>query len=198
MKEQQPDPDAGLVAAWQAGEVTPESLQELGDRLVRWICGQDRRLRADADDLAAETMERVFRKIATFEGRAKFFTWVIRFAQNVLLEHYKKERMEPPVVQEDGVDSDSPADAEREPLLRAHAADDPEKQAILRLAFQEARECALTPHEREVFRLRWDEELSFKEIGQQLEITDDAAQQTGMRATMKMRRYLKEHGYDCW
>src|SRR2546427_6587391 len=140
MRAQQPDPDAELVAAWQAGkDVTRETLEDLMNRIAGWICRRNDRLRPHLDDLVAETIRRVYWKIETFRGEALFFSWVIEFAKYVLLEHYRKLKEEASVS----------LDEVSEP---AHT-EDPETVALFRLAAAEAVQM-LTEQERQVWVLR--------------------------------------------
>lgn len=181
-QEQEPDPDAPLVAAWQNMTLTRDAFEKFTNRLHRWFCSQDRRLREreQVKELVGETVRRVAMKIHAFEGKAKFFTWVIEFAKRVLFEHYEK-RKEPP--------------AAMDTLLTEAAADDPEQEVLNEMELDEAKAQVLTDHERRVFTLRWDEDLSFKEIGERVGTTDDAAQQTGMRAFKKVYGFIREQGW---
>ena len=84
---------ASLVAASKAG-----SGYAYG-RLVRMHQSQVRgflkRLTAGndllADDLAQETFLKAFQKIADFEGRAKFSTWLRGIAYHLFIDHYRKD-----------------------------------------------------------------------------------------------------------
>jgi RNA polymerase sigma-70 factor (ECF subfamily) len=44
---------------------------------------------ADADDVTQETFVRAFRGIASFDGRADFFTWLYRITVNTALNHMR-------------------------------------------------------------------------------------------------------------
>jgi RNA polymerase sigma-70 factor (ECF subfamily) len=46
----------------------------------------------DADDVAQETFVRAYRGIATFDGRADFFTWLYRITVNTALNHVRSNK----------------------------------------------------------------------------------------------------------
>jgi RNA polymerase sigma-70 factor (ECF subfamily) len=186
MREQQPDEDAALLAAWQAATLTPEAFAGFVNRVHRWFCRQDPTLaqREQAEDLTCETIRRVQLKIQSFRGEARFFTWVIEFAKRVLLEHYQKcarETLLPTELVQD--------------RLEGPAADDPEREALDQMAVDEACQRALTEHEAEVFALAWKEHLKPKQIAERLGITPNAAQLIRKKATKKVYRYLKDEGW---
>jgi RNA polymerase sigma-70 factor (ECF subfamily) len=173
--ERKPDPDAALVAAWQAGKLQLDQVEDLANRIMRWICKRPIS-RDDAEDLAAETIRRVQRKIDDFRGQAKFFTWVIEFAKRVVWEHCEKLGDTQLVSLEDAP----------EPEVQQ----DPEEIAIKRLTSQKALE-ALTPQQREVLQLHFGEGFTYGEIAAKLGITGNAAQLTGKRAAAAVGRHLK-------
>jgi RNA polymerase sigma-70 factor (ECF subfamily) len=74
---------AELVARAQAG--SREAFGELVRRyrprilaLALHLCGNE----SEAEDIAQEVFFRAYRKLASFEGRSEFFTWVYRMAVN--------------------------------------------------------------------------------------------------------------------
>src|SRR5688572_15315559 len=46
----------------------------------------------DADDVTQETFVRAYRGIATFDGRADFFTWLYRITVNTALNHVRSNK----------------------------------------------------------------------------------------------------------
>lgn len=54
----------------------------------------------------------------------------------------------------------------------------------------------LTPRQRIVICMRFDDEMSFAEIGVQLEISEQAATRLHDRACGAMRRWFEAHGVD--
>lgn len=79
--------------------------------------------RALADDLTQATMERAIRRLDTWDGRAKFSTWLVGIASHLYLDELRRQtraqRHEPPVDAED---------------LVAQAPDPEAKEALRRLA----------------------------------------------------------------
>jgi RNA polymerase sigma factor (sigma-70 family) len=105
--------------------------------LLTRLCAGDR---AQADDLAQETFLRVYRRLITFDRRARFTTWLYRVTYNVFLDHTARRRAES---SGEGVsssqDTPSPALADqvlaRHDLARAFAAITPAERAALTLAY---------------------------------------------------------------
>lgn len=78
--------DCRLVDAARAG--SRDALEALVSRHQRWIYNIARRmlyLPQDAEDATQEILIKVITKLATFEGRARFRTWLYRIAINHVL-----------------------------------------------------------------------------------------------------------------
>ncbi|GIW97558.1 MAG: RNA polymerase sigma factor [Pirellulaceae bacterium] len=56
-----------------------------------WHACHDRAL---AEDLAQDTFTRAYEKLHTYNGRAGFYTWLVRIAMNLLISYRRKKRME--------------------------------------------------------------------------------------------------------
>jgi RNA polymerase sigma-70 factor, ECF subfamily len=119
--------------------------------------------REQAEDLTQEIFLRVFERLNTFQGQAKFTTWFYRIALNHCLNHCRNERRRRVVVNPDDVQPTvvvelrvvEPADVA---LLRK------ELQQQLRLAL-----LSLKPDVRLLLLLKEIEGLSYEEIAERLE-----------------------------
>jgi len=184
MRMQPGDPYADLVEAWQSGQMMMEAFEAFAHHLFNWICSQRPELHQgeQAQDLAAKVIRLVDRKIHTFRGEAMFFTWVVEFAKNVLRDHAQKRPAEIPLPQLE--------------LPEQLAPDNPEQETLRQMEREDAlAQSGLSDQERQVFTLRMDERLSFKEIGDQLQISANAAQISGMKAMKKIAVYLQAQGW---
>lgn len=88
--------DEELVAAAQAGS------RPAMDRLLRrhydriWaICRRIASNDADAEDATQEALMLIVRRLATFDGRAKFSTWSHRVATNACLDELRRRKRRP-------------------------------------------------------------------------------------------------------
>jgi RNA polymerase sigma-70 factor, ECF subfamily len=51
----------------------------------------------DAEDVAQETFVKVYTHLASFDGRARFSTWLFAIAKNTALNHLRKRRTHQPI-----------------------------------------------------------------------------------------------------
>ena len=61
------------------------------DRLYIHILGRVKNTET-AKDLTQETWLKAFRAIQTFRGDAAFYSWLYRIAENVITDHYRKQK----------------------------------------------------------------------------------------------------------
>ncbi len=150
---------------------------------------------ADAEDVVQEALLRGYRKLADFDQRAQFGTWIYRITVRCALDRIDASRR------------DGRLNGRMETnLLRVSEENDPELQAVQvpttsagpeRLllsgeigALQEAALGSLTSIERSAFVLRHMEDRSSEEIGAALGIAPNAAKQAVFRAVQKLRQRL--------
>ena len=112
------DSTADLVARAQWGEEAAfRALFEAHKRRVYSLCLRMTRSTAEAEDLTQEVFLRVFRKIATFRGESRFFSWLHRLTINVVLMHLRKSRLQQ-------VSLDEISTSQDEPITRQNGVDD--------------------------------------------------------------------------
>jgi RNA polymerase sigma-70 factor (ECF subfamily) len=151
-------------------------------RVAHRITGNE----ADADDVVQEAFLRGYRKLAGFESRANFGTWIYRIAVHCALDKVRHRR---------GDETSRVADAndpEQDQLQVADEAAGPDRILLSGEigAMQQAALLSLTPTERTAFVLRHMEDCSTAEIGAALGIDPNAAKQAVFRAVQKLRRRL--------
>jgi RNA polymerase sigma-70 factor (ECF subfamily) len=142
---------------------------------------------ADADDVVQDAFLRGYLKLAGFESRSEFGTWIYRIGVHCALDKISARR---------GIDETSrvaeETDAEQDSLQVADAAPGPERLALSAEigAMQQMALRGLSPLERTAFVLRHIENQSTEEIAAALKIAPNAAKQAVFRAVQKVRQRL--------
>ncbi len=139
------------------------------------ICYRFTRNCADAQDLTQEVFVKIYKKIKTYNFKAKFSTWLYRVTLNHCISFRRKEKTAGPIEPTRG-DSDF---KERVELKRAI------DQAMIKLPKQQ----------RMVFILRHFNQFSFDEIAEILKISTGAVKAHHHFAVLKMKESLINLGY---
>lgn len=138
------------------------------------------RSRADAEDLTQQTFERALRAWDRFDpARASESTWLIAIAQNLLVDHYRKERPE----------RMRPLDGEpaKERLGELAAADD---ELGISAELADALE-VLSDRDREVLALKFGGDLTGPEIAELTGLSLANVQQILSRSLRRLRSELE-------
>lgn len=140
---------------------------------------------ADAEEVVQDAFMRGYRKLADFEWRASFGTWIYRIAVHCALDKVNRRS-------EVNARANVPVDAEPEAVQLRDRAPSPEQLLLSSevSAFRESAMHCLTPLERTAFTLRHMEDCSMEEIAAALEIAPNAAKQAVYRAVHKLRQRL--------
>jgi RNA polymerase sigma-70 factor (ECF subfamily) len=141
---------------------------------------------ADADDIVQEAFLRGYRKLASFESRSNFGTWIYRIAVRCALDKVKRRRVD------DSSRVAEEADPEQQEVQVADPAAGPDRLLLsgeIGAVWEQAMH-SLTPTEQTAFVLRHSEGRSTEEIGAALGIQPNAAKQTVFRAVQKLRLRL--------
>ncbi|MFZ0390244.1 MAG: sigma-70 family RNA polymerase sigma factor [Calditrichia bacterium] len=182
---------SALVAAAKKGddgaftqlvELYSERIYNLGLRILK---SPD-----DAADVLQETFVTVYQKIDTFDGRANFFTWIYRIATNFALMKIRKDKRT--ILTDEDLEEkfDNPDN------MQIHEWRDLPLQDMLSEEFRkhldEAVE-ALPEIYRSVFVLRDLENMSIRETGQILGITESNVKIRLKRARVYLRENLAHY-----
>lgn len=151
------DDDFPLLEGCRRGDAA--SYQQLYEKYSGKVYGFARRFLGDdqhAEDVTQEVFLRVFRKLSTFRGEARFSTWLFR----VSLNSCKNKRR--------SLDRDSRFDPDRFQESRRGFEDSPERVLECRNLKGRIDEALdrLTEGQRSVLLLKAVEELSYREIGE--------------------------------
>lgn len=155
--------DMELIARWRGGDQRAASVlvERHAASLGRFAisCGA----REDVEELVQDTFVRAFASIDGFRGESSFRTWLFTIERRLLLDRVRAQRREKLAVE---VKEDSAA-TEFDALDELVAT-----EAAARLRGAMAR---LTPTQRDVFLLRVNEGLSYREIAVAVGTTEGAA-----------------------
>lgn len=168
------------VAGLKAGDPAAfESLvRDFGDRLYRFV----RRLVGErwADDLTQDTFVRVFRTIGSYRPTGRFEAWVYTVANNACIDFLRRRRPEAALTESD-VDPRTVS-----PLDRIE--EDERRRALLKAVER------LPVDQKQVFLLREEAGLSFKEIADVLGCPLNTALGRMHYAMEHLRKALKAYG----
>lgn len=173
------DPDRALVERLCRGE--RDALRELYERhgaQVYRLCLRLLGSAPDAEDLTQEVFLKLFERARSFDGRARFTTWIHRLTVNTCLHRIEKEglRRAQPLPAED----EEPADTGAAP---GDALERREERGAL-----EALLARLAPEQRAVLVLREVEGLSYREIAEVLSIPVGTVMSRLARARERLAR----------
>jgi RNA polymerase sigma-70 factor (ECF subfamily) len=192
--------DSDLLVRLAHGD--PEAIELLmtlyADRVYRLAYGVTRN-EADAQEIVQDVFLTVFRKHASFEGRAALGSWIYRITMNAALNKRRGKRLE----LETSLDAELPtyrSDGHRQgerAYLVADWSRSPEAEALsdeTRTVLGRAIE-ALPDHYRAVLILRDVEGLSNEEVAAAVGDTIGSVKSRLHRARMVLREQLTRHFY---
>ena len=141
--------------------------------------------RALAEDLAQETFVKAFRSLAAFDTTRRLSSWLFRIAHNTALDALRRSRS--PVISTVAMSTfdDRPATS-------------PEPDPVVREALGQALEAALAqlrPDHSAAIMLRYEEGLSFDEIGIVLGVPEVTARSHVHRARKELARLMTASGW---
>jgi RNA polymerase sigma-70 factor (ECF subfamily) len=172
------DPDRELMERFRSGDRTAF------DQLVRRHQKQIWRLvwryvkrDADAADVTQQAFVRAFKGSAAFRGTSSVRSWLYRIAINCALSWLRDhKREEPSEIADDALSAMNPAPAQ---LIAT------QDNAALRAAIEK-----LPPKQKLVLELRVFDDLSFKEVAELAECTENTAKVNFHYAVKKLRELL--------
>lgn len=171
--------DLELIARWKAGDgiAATRLVARHADALSRFV-GSSREW-IEIEEIVQDTFVRAFGAIDSFRGESSFRTWLFTIAKRLMLDRRRVEarKRDTAEVQEgDAVSEYGALDA----IIAEEAAE------RVRLALGK-----LSPTQREVFLLRVQQGMAYREIAEVVGSTDGAARVHYHNAVETIRRYLK-------
>lgn len=173
--------DADLIRAAQAGDrdALIQLLRDIENSVYRtayYILKNEQ----DALDASQEALIRIYKKIDTYQEKAKFSTWVQRIVTNICIDHCRR-RKESTSIDEHDIPLQDKADVEGEVELAYLAKD--VREAINLLPDQH----------RTVIVLRYIQDFSYAEISEALQLPINTVKSHLFRARQHLQKLLQEY-----
>lgn len=146
----------------------------------------------DTCDIVQETFLRMYRALISWQGKAKFSTWVYRITLNTALDFLRREARH----HRRRLFAEATLDGNRteEQHLNGGDCTSPHQTVQRRLQVQQIQELLLklSPMQRKCFILHYFQELNVTEISEIVRCSIGAVKQHLFRAKMKLKKLLKE------
>ncbi len=190
------DPDVQLMLRVKHGDdqAFSELVERYQDRLVSIFANLLGGDSAAAEDLAQEVFLRIYRARNGYQPTAKFSTWVYRIANNLASNSRRTagRRKEVQLAPADsgplGMNPQEKVLAEKSALMPARQLDKSELQRIVIQALE-----SLNERQRLAILLHKFEELSYAEIAEVMEISEEAVKSLLARARDNLRNILETY-----
>jgi RNA polymerase sigma-70 factor, ECF subfamily len=183
MSESQGGDDASdreLIERWRRGEqrAATELVARHADALARFAAARGER--RDVEELVQDTFVRAFASIDSFRGESSLRTWLFTIERRLMLDRRRSERRQRSTVSVQPGDVVTEFDA-LDSLLAEEA------ESRVRKAVN-----ALSPMQREVFSLRVEQGMSYREIAVIVGTTEGAARVHYHNAMRAVKEFLSE------
>ena len=157
------DTDRQLIERWKTGDsrAATELVGRHADALARFAVSSGER--AEIEELVQDTFVRAFSSIDSFRGESSLRTWLFTIERRLMLDRRRAERRQRTTVPVEAADAVTEYDALDS--LMAEEAENRVRKAVE----------ALSPMQREVFLLRVEQGLSYREIAEVVGTTEGAA-----------------------
>ena len=185
--------DIALIArARQGDERAYGALLDKYERAVFSICLRMVRNRDLAADLAQESFIKVFSMLERYNPAYAFSSWLFKITSNLCIDHLRRRKVETYAM-------DDPIDGEKGEIQRQYESPDPNPHEQLETSEKMERLNdaidRLPEHYRIMLILRHQENLSYEEIAQSLEIPLGTVKARIHRAREMLRSGLKGKGF---
>ena len=135
----------------------------------------------DADDVLQNTFIKVYKSINQFEGKSSLYTWLYKIATNETLTFLEKNKRFSYDTMEDSEDHPAIKNLKTDPLY-----DGDEIQFHLERAI-----ASLPDKQKLVFKMRYYDETSYREIAEILETSEGALKASYHHAVKKIEKILE-------
>lgn len=175
--------DEDLMLAYARGEMRAFETLYARHRgpLYRFVLRSIRN-RALADELYQEVWSRVVAARARYRPQAKFSTWLLQIAHNLMIDHFRRQRPQAGAEETELVLASLDAPEHERPDQQLSEF---EQRRRIELALEE-----LPPEQREAFLLRAEQELGIEEIAEVAGVGRETAKSRLRYALAKLRERL--------
>jgi RNA polymerase sigma-70 factor, ECF subfamily len=179
--------DEELAERFRAGE-KHTSFSVLVERYQKRIYFSARRMvngdHDEADEIAQETFVKAYEALANFRGESKFYTWLYRIMMNGVIYRGRRQKSRKTV------SIDEVKDVLEASVGQPH--NDLEREETKRLI--EEAIATLPPKQREVFMLRFYDELPYEEIASIVGTSVGGLKANYFHAVKKIGEYVQKQG----
>jgi len=186
--------DLKIIRRCKRGE--EEAFQEILARYrtpIYNLCWRMTRNDEDARDLGQEVFIKVFRLLDRFDEEYAFHSWLFRIATNHCIDHLRRQRLRFLSFERDGGGVDEEA-------VMQVPSDDPGPDELLQrreaVARLEEIIAELPPHYRVITLLRHDQQLSYEEIAESLQLPLGTVKARIHRARNMIQQLLAARQYE--
>jgi RNA polymerase sigma-70 factor, ECF subfamily len=174
------DADRELIQRWKAGDsrAATELVSRHADALARFAVSAGER--SEIEELVQDTFVRAFASIDSFRGESSLRTWLFTIERRLMLDRRRSERRQRTTVPVQPADAVTEFDA-LDSLLAEEA------ESRVRKAVN-----GLSPMQREVFSLRVEQGMSYREIADVVGTTEGAARVHYHNAMRAVKEFLSE------
>lgn len=171
--------DRELINRWLAGDAraATELVNRHSDALARFAVSSGER--EEIEELVQDTFVRAFSSLGSFRGESSLRTWLFTIERRLMMDRRRAERRVRTTVPVEAEDASTEFDA-LDSVLAA------ETETRIRKAID-----TLSPTQREVFVLRVEQGLSYREIAQVLGTSEGAARVHYHNAIRGVKECLK-------
>jgi RNA polymerase sigma-70 factor, ECF subfamily len=135
--------------------------------------------RSEAEDLLQEVFIKVWKALPSFRGDSKISSWVFRIAYNESMNAIRSKKRKGQTVDSSSIE---------------HLRSESEGHSSEEILEKFAKALNLLPErQREVFLLRYYQEMSYEEMARQLNLTEGALKASFHHARKKIEEYLLKH-----
>ncbi|MEO7368435.1 MAG: RNA polymerase sigma factor [Gemmatimonadaceae bacterium] len=172
--------DRELIARWRAGDSRAASslVGRHADALARFAVSSGER--EEIEELVQDTFVRAFGSLDAFRGESSLRTWLFTIERRLMLDRRRSERRQRAMVSIEPSDASTEYDA-----LDGLLAEDAENRVITAVK-------SLSPTQHEVFLLRVEQGLSYKEIAEIVGTTEGAARVHYHNAMRAVKEFLND------
>jgi RNA polymerase sigma-70 factor (ECF subfamily) len=174
------DTDRVLIEQWKAGDsrAATELVRRHADALARFATSGGER--EEIEELVQDTFVRAFGSLDAFRGESSLRTWLFTIERRLMLDRRRAEKRDRNVVSLDAVEATTEYDS-----LDGLVAQETATRVKRAMA-------SLSPMQREVFVMRVEQGLAYKEIATVLETSEGAARVHYHNAIRAVKELLNE------
>ncbi len=134
----------------------------------------------DAEDSVQEIFMKILLNLSKFSGKSRFSTWIYSITYNYCIDRIRRKKKDPSTLVEDMSNHDVPEDVNDVFLLEMEI-------GRLKVVLDE-----IPTKDKSILLMKYQDEMSIKEIGEMLEKSESAVKMKIKRAKQKFKKTYEE------